>query len=126
MIATVGSPAAIEIRQPPHVAGPCRFVIFGILGEAEVDHLVTVPYGIGEMAFAPLPMLPAQLQWSVAFVLTDNFSPTSPQLMASTATPWLSAQGPAIGWPLTISLQGVLEEAPGLLVPTNVIVYELR
>ncbi|MCB9832713.1 MAG: hypothetical protein H6807_09580 [Planctomycetes bacterium] len=126
VIATVGSPAAIEIRQPPHVAGPCRFVIFGIFGEAEVDHLVTVPYGIGEMAFAPLPMLPAQLQWSVAFVLTDNFSPTSPQLMASTATPWLSAQGPAIGWPLTISLQGVLEEAPGLLVPTNVIVYELR
>lgn len=125
VIVPVGSPGSVAMLQPPHLATAARFAVYGFLGEADPDSVVGVPLGIGAMAFAPSPMVPPYFR-SIFFTFTDNYAPTTPQLFPSSPTPWSSGLGPAIPFPLVITLQGVVEEAPGLFRATNAVVYELR
>jgi hypothetical protein len=124
--ASLGSASTVSVLQPPHLTGAKNFVIFGLLGRATLETSVTVPLGIGDMAFAPLPLVPPAFQWSWFFTFTDNFFPTAPQFVPSTPTPWTSGPGPFINFPLTITLQGVLEEAPGVYAATNAVILEIR
>ncbi len=121
----VGSSSVVTMDTPPTGVASANFVIFGLLGEADVETAIQLPYGIGEMMFAPQPMVPAFLHW-LFFTYTDNFNPAAPQFTGSTPTAWSSGLGPAIPLPLTLTLQGVIEEAPGVYVPTNAVLFEVQ
>ncbi len=124
VVVPLGSSSTMSMLQPPNLPLPAKFVIFGFLGEANFDSVLNVPLGIGNMMFAPSPMVPPFFQ-SIFFTYTDNYNPASPQLVSSTPTPWSSGLGPSIPFPLTITFQGVMEEL-GNFRPTNAIIFEVK
>ena len=125
VLAPVGSAAVVTMAQPPQLSGPRSFAIFALLDRPRLSYVINVPLGIGDMAFAPCPMI--TLLFPYLFTFTNNFGPDPcGEFVPSTPTPWSSPPGPAIPFPLTISLQGVIEEAPGVYVPTNLVTYEVR
>ncbi len=117
----LGTSSTVSMLQPPNLASPAGFAIFGLFGEATEQSITTVPLGIGEMTFAPCPLFPFLPS---LFTLTNNLGSFCPQFVVSTPTPWVSIPFPAILFPLTLTFQGVVEEAPGVYVPTNMVVYK--
>ncbi len=125
VIAPFGSTATVEMAQPPNVAGPVNFAIFGLFDEPRLSFLTNVPLGIGNMMFAPCEMFP--WLYPYLFTYTNNFgSGQCPEFVTSTPTPWVSPPGPPIGFPLTMAFQGVIEESPGIYVKTNMVIYEVK
>ncbi len=121
----IGTASSVAMAQPPNLTAPASFVIFGFLGEADVESALPLPFNIGTMMFAPQPMVPAFLHW-LFFTYTDNFNPAAPQFTSSTMTPWNSGLGPAIPFPLTLTLQGVIEESPGNYRTTNAVILRVE
>ncbi len=117
----LGTSTTVSMLQPPNLASPAGFAIFGMVGEATEQSIITVPLGIGEMTFAPCPVFP---WFPVLFTLTNNLGSFCPQFVPSTPTPWVSFPFPVISFPLTLTFQGVVEESPGVYVPTNMVVYK--
>ncbi len=117
----LGTSSTVSMLQPPNLASPAGFAILGMVGEATEQSIITVPIGIGEMTFAPCPVFP---WFPILFTLTNNLGSFCPQFVASTPTPWASFPFPAIPFPLTLTFQGVVEESPGVYVPTNMVVYK--
>ena len=124
VVVPLGSSSTMSMLQPPNLPLPAKFVIFGFLGEANFDSVLNVPLGIGNMMFAPSPMVPPFFQ-SIFFTYTDNYNPASPQLVSSNPTPWASGFGPTIPFPITLTFQGVIEEL-GSFRPTNAIIFEVK
>ena len=122
----IGSSGIVDVLQPPHLQNPVHFTVFGFFGAANFDTVVNVPFGIGDMMFTLCPMAPAFQPQLFSFATSTTIPLGCGPLFWATPTPWTSPPGPAIFFPLTITLQGVIEEAPGVLVPTNAIVYELK
>ncbi len=123
---SIGTASSLEMGQPPYLAAPLPFSIFGILGEAGFDSVINVPLGIGDMMFAPCPMIP--FVSPSFFTLASTFGPLGlcAPLFSATPTPWTSGLGPAIPFPLLITIQGVIEESPGVYVPTNALIFEVK
>ncbi len=124
VVVPLGSSSTMSMLQPSNLPLPAKFVIFGFLGEANFDSVVSVPLGIGNMMFAPSPLVPPFFQ-SIFFIYTDNYNTASPQLVSSNPTPWTSGFGPTIPFPITLTFQGVIEEL-GTFRPTNAIIFEVK
>ncbi len=122
----IGGSASIEMAQPVHLAAPRQLSVFGILGEANFDSVINVPLGIGDMMFAPAPMLP--FLHPSFFTMASSVGPLGfyAPIFPATPTPWLSGLGASLPFPLLITLQGVLEESPGVFVPTNALIFEVK
>ena len=122
----IGSSSSLEMAQPPYLSSPAQFAIYGILGEANFSSVTNVPLGIGNMMFAPAPMIP-YLHPSF-FMLASTFGPIGPwqPLFSATPTPWSSGPGPAIPFPFLMTIQGIIEEGPGVYVPTNALIFEVK
>jgi parallel beta helix pectate lyase-like protein len=101
-----------------------QFAVFGVLGVPDAGAATTVP-GVGLMAFAPCPLVPF---WSdFFFTLTNNVSPLPcGQLLPSSPAPWVSPVIPALGQPVSFTVQGVVQTSPGTFGVTNGIVVEVR
>ncbi len=119
----LGTSSNLSMIQPPNVSNPAGFAIFGLIGEATEQTITNVPLGIGDMTFPPCPVLPTH---PALFTLTNNLGTFCPQLVSSTPTSWTSAPFPPIFFPLTLTFQGVIEESPGVYVPTNMVIYETK
>ena len=98
------------------------FTIFAIIGEANKDTEVSVPLGIGDMAFPPQPMFPF-IPELISYAGIPGVSPAAIQVPAF-PTPWLSSPGSNPNFPITITFQGVVEVSAGVFVPTNAVIYE--
>ncbi len=122
----IGSSVSLEMAQPAHLSGPLNFSIFGILGEANFDSVISVPLGIGDMMFAPAPMIPFLHPSFFTMASTVGQLGLYAPLFVATPTPWVSGPGPSIPIPLLLTLQGVIEESPGVFVPTNALVFEVK
>ncbi len=122
----IGSSNSLEMAQPSYLSGAAQFAVYGILGEANFNSVTTVPLGIGDMMFAPAPMIP-YLHPSF-FMLVSTFGPVGPwqPLFWATPTPWASGPGPAIPFPFLMTVQGIIEEGPGIYVPTNALIFEVK
>ncbi len=122
----IGTSSTLEMDQPPHLIGPLQFSIFGIIGEANFDSVINVPLGIGDMMFAPAPMIP--FLHPSFFTLASSVGQLGfyAPLFSATPTPWNSGFGPAIPFPLKITIQGIIEEAPGVFAPTNALIFEVK
>ncbi len=119
----LGTSSSMSMTQPPSLPNPVGFAIFGLIGEATPASITTVPLGIGKMTFAPCPLLPTH---PALFTLTNNLGAFCPQLVPSTPTSWTSSPFPPIFFPLQLTFQGVIEESPGVYVPTNMVIYETK
>ncbi len=122
----IGASSSLEMAQPPYLTAPVQYAIYGILGEANFDSVINVPLGIGDMMFAPAPMIP----WPHPsfFMLASTFGPIGfwQPLFTAMPTPWSSGPGPAIPFPFLMTIQGILEEGPGVYVPTNALIFEVK
>ncbi len=78
------------------------------------------------MMFAPAPMIP--FLHPSFFTLASSVGTLGfyAPLFSATQTPWISAPIPAIPFPLLVSLQGIVEETPGVFVATNALIYEVK
>ncbi len=119
----LGTSSNLSMTQPPNLASPAGFAIFGLIGEASAANITNVPLGIGKMTFAPCSLVPTH---PALFTLTNNLGTFCPQLLVSTPTSWTSPAFPPIFFPLTLTFQGVIEESPGVYVPTNMVIYETK
>ena len=122
----IGTSSSLEMDQPPTAAGPVHFSVFGILGEANFDSVVTVPLGIGDMMFAPAPMIPFLHPSFFTLASTVGTLGLYAPIFNATPTPWNSGPGPAIPFPMLMTLQGIIEESPGVYVPTNALIFEVK
>lgn len=118
-----GSSSSVSMIQPPNLPNSAGFAIFGLLAEANELSLTNVPLGIGPMTFPPCPMFPSH---PLLLTLTNNLGTICPPLVASTPTPWTSAPFPPIFFPLALTFQGIIEEAPGVYVPTNMVIFKVE
>ncbi len=123
---SIGASVSLEMEQPPHLSTPLNFSIFGFLGEANFDSVVNVPLGIGDMMFTPAPMFPFLHPNFFTMASTVGQLGFYAPLFSATPTPWISGPGPAIPIPLLLTLQGVIEESPGVFVPTNALIFEVK
>ncbi len=120
---SLGTASNVSMVQPPNLPNPAGFAIFGLIGEANEQTITNVPLGIGDMTFTPCPLLSTH---PALFTLTNNIGSFCPQLVVSTPTSWTSSPFPPIFFPLTLTFQGVIEESPGVYVPTNMVIYETK
>lgn len=118
----VGQPFHLSMLKPSMSPGLARFAIYGLLRTARYDDVVPLPAGIGSMAFPPCILLPSQQP--ALFTLANNF-PLGPcgSLIPSNPAPWWS---PAISIPDPFTIQGLIEETPGVVRTTNAIIVEAR
>ncbi|MCB9832543.1 MAG: right-handed parallel beta-helix repeat-containing protein [Planctomycetes bacterium] len=122
----VGTAATLEMSQPPSSLNPVDFSIFGVVGEANLDTVCTVPLGIGEMGFAPAPAAP--LLQPILFTYASSvgtINGVSP-FLATSPTPWAAGPGPVIPIPLILTFQGVIAEGLNVFTPTNLIVFKVE
>lgn len=112
----------IDVLQPPTNPQPASFIIFGFLGVPDPGMTQELPLGFGTVAI-PVELITPGVPG--VFTLTSSFGPIPTQLTASTPTPWATGgMGPPI--PMKISLQGLIEESPGVPVVTNGIIMDYR
>ncbi|MFT7617320.1 MAG: hypothetical protein ACI97A_000956 [Planctomycetota bacterium] len=120
----MGAPMTVSVAKAPNAVSISNFVIFGMNGVASAASRFELAGGIGTMLVTPCDAAPG-MQPSL-FVLADSFGTTlCPSLIPATPTPW-SALLPPIYFPLTWTLQGLIEVAPGVIEITNAVVISNR
>jgi hypothetical protein len=118
----IGQTISLSMAQPPGTVVPANFALFGVLGIPGPSASYGLPLGIGAMVFVPCPIDPFN---AALFMLADNFpiggcTPALP----STNAPWLVSVPGGVGFPIDVTLQGVIEDttaATGLAVTNGVI-----
>ncbi len=115
-----GSALNVSLAQPPGNPAPAPFAIFAVLAEPDYFDSVVLPYGIGAMSFAPCPLVPT-LQPFVFTLASTQSGSTCPSLLQAFPAPW--ASGPLFLPPFSfdLTLQAVIEVAPGVLGTTNAV-----
>ena len=115
----IGQPFTIGVAQPPTNPFPADFALGAFLGLAGPAEETTLPFGFGTSCLPATPGYPGY------FILTNNFTPGSPQLTASTFTPW-TASHPGLPFPLTLTVQGVIRGTPSVIQLTNAVALRIR
>ena len=119
-----GSVLNVLLAQPPGNPTPAPFAVFAVLAEPDYFDAVTLPFGIGAMSFVPCPLIPT-LQ---PFVFTLASTPTGsscPAVLQAFPAPW--ASGPLFLPPFSfdLTLQAIVQVAPGTLGATNAILLRI-
>ncbi len=116
----VGEFNSISLLQPSLAQNPVDFAIFGYLAEPTAADIVTLPLGIGDMAFTPHVLIP----WAYpqVFTFTHSAGAIAGAAVGSTPTPWTSSAQAGAPFPLTVSFQAVVEESPGQLRASNCVI----
>jgi hypothetical protein len=122
----VAQPISFAVAQPPAAATPSNFVICGLFGVASFADWAVLPSGIGTMLFVPWPLAPLD---PALFVLADNFGLAgATPILASTPSPWSVTVPGGVGFPVDVTLQGVIEDAtaPSTYSVTNGVILSVR
>ena len=112
----VGSTVTFGMAQPPLNPQPAGNAVFLWLGIPTAVNVTALPLGIGAMAFTPCPLDPNLP--GTTLVDTFGVSPCVPLLPAA-PTPWLSAPAVLPIFPINVTLQAVVEAAPGQFRVSN-------
>ena len=115
-----GASFSLSVMQPPANPLPAAFALFGAQAAPVFEDALSLPAGIGTFAFVPCPLLPSAQPF--LFVLTNNFGAGAcGELVPSAPTPWSLSVPNGIPFPITITLQGLVESSPGGLAVTNAV-----
>ncbi len=121
----VGDPVVFDMAQPAANGTPAAFAIFGQFGSPGETDTVNLPGGIGDFAIVPVPMAP----WAqpTLFTLASSLGPVAGgEILPATPSPWTHNVAGGINFPVTFTLQGVVENSPGVLKSTNGIIVRVR
>lgn len=119
-----GAPFTIELAQAPGYPSPGHhmiFVQFGVPGPASSFPL---PFGVGAMCFTPCFLSPGP----AGFTLTNTVAPLAacgPVFAGAGFTPWSTPHLNAPPGPLSVTIQGVIEQAPLSFAVTNALVVDI-
>ena len=117
-----GPSLTLAIDQPATNPIPAPFVIWGMIGAPSRSGEYPTP--IGDLCFTPYHVAPSVPTLFVlansAFADTAALAPASPGAWALTIPATVGASG------LTLTLQGIVEEQPGIWTTTNGIVVEFQ
>jgi hypothetical protein len=117
----------VEWNAPDFLALPPDFAIFAAVVEPTLESVVTLPSGLGDMAFLPCPLLPSQE--GTLFTLTTTVSglSCSAVLPAMPGSPsWSSPSIPGLGIPLDVAFQAVMIDSAGNPSISNLVIARVR
>ncbi len=116
---SVGQPFTLLMDAPPSNGVGAAFAVAGFLGVPTVLQQTPLPGDIGTLCVPPLGVDPN------TFMLTNNISPLTPQLVPSAPAPWLLSVPSGASIPLDITFQGVIDLGAGVLRTTNALILEV-
>lgn len=116
-----GAGFTIALATPPTFAGNAHFALFGLMGAPSAA--IGFDTAIGTLLFPPIWFAPALPGF---FTLADNLIPDPGALLPSTATPWSLAIPQGLAFPLTVTLQGVIQDGPKPLSVTNGVILRVQ
>ena len=115
----VNTPYLFSVVQPSVSGSPAPFVIAGYLAVPTTALEFVLPAGLGSLCLPPVGLDPG------SFLLTDNLTPSTPQLVPSTPTPWTVTNTVGLPLPFAITFQGLMLVQPGDLRVTNAIILDI-
>lgn len=104
------------VLSPPSNPMPANFVIAGYVGIPCTQDTTPLPGSLGTLCFLPSVLGSTN---PGAFMLADSLG-LGIGFLPATPTPWGFGVG-GVGFPLQVTLQGLIEETPGVLRTTNAI-----
>ena len=113
-----GMPVVFGVAQPTTLASQASFVIWAQHGDRS-PNLFTTPFG-------NLCLIPSEFASSQAITLASSFG--GPALLNASPTPWSSIPLWTPSFPLTLTIQGLVEVDDGAsntITPTNTIVLDV-
>ena len=104
---------------------PANYALFGFLGVPTTQTAVTLPFGIGDMCFAPCPFAPSL---PGLFTVANSFGadPCGALVPTMGPAPFVVGVTGGIPVPYQFSLQGVAEETPGILAVFNLVICNVQ
>lgn len=117
-----GTNVHFALRQPATNPYPAQHAVWLWLGVPAATDATALPFNIGTMCFVPCEMNPA----APVFDLTNTFGTTAcPPYVVATPTPWswTTASPP---FPIAVTLQGIVERAPGQITLTNAVILDIQ
>jgi hypothetical protein len=117
----LGSSFTIAVAQPPANATPANFILWGWFGVPDPSFYYTIP-GVGQMCFTPCEANPGL---GLGFTIASSYGPTGcGALVLAPAAPF-ALFVPSLPFPLLdLTMQAVEESSPGVLRPTNALVFD--
>ncbi len=103
----VGAPLSIALAQPPSNPNAAPFVMYGTLEIPQMG--TTYPTVMGPIAIPPFHLYPSM---PGLFVLANTYWSDPASLFPATLAPWTLNLPAGIGRPITLTLQGLIEDSP--------------
>jgi hypothetical protein len=119
VLAATNSLLSIDLATSPVSLASANFIIVGLIGIPSLSDTFATPFGT--FCFPPAPISPAPNR----FVLADSFSLGLGALVPATASPWNLTLPQGLSTPLTLTLQGIVENGLGAYEITNAVVVTL-
>jgi Right handed beta helix region len=117
----------VEWNAPDFLALPPDFAIFAAVVEPTLESVVTLPLGLGDMAFLPCPLLPSQEGTLFTLATTVSGLSCSAVLPAMPGSPnWSSPSIPGLGIPLDVAFQAVMIDSAGNSSISNLVIARVR
>jgi Right handed beta helix region len=117
----------VEWNAPDFLALPPDFAIFAAVVEPTLESVVTLPSGLGDMAFVPCPLLPSQegLLFTLATTVSGlSCSAVLPAMPGGSS--WSSPAIPGLGIPLDVAFQAVMIDSAGNSSISNLVIARVR
>jgi hypothetical protein len=118
-VVPVGGAFNVDLSLSPVTNTPANFIIVGMIGLPDLQSTYPTPFGT--FCFPPAPLAPAPN----LFVLADSYNLGLGALVPATATPWTLSQPSGIGVPVTLAIQGIMDNGFGSFELTNAVVLEV-
>ncbi|MCB9832937.1 MAG: FG-GAP repeat protein [Planctomycetes bacterium] len=115
----LGQPFLLGLDQPSGSPLPANFVLWAAFGIPAATAGEELPYGLGRLVLPCVALHPGLQPW--LFTLVDGFGLGLPALVPAGPTPFVVAN-PGIGYPLTVTMQALVEHLPGQFGLSNALV----
>ena len=116
----LGAPINLALALPPLAATGTPFVLYGLAGTPGPTDAYALPFG--DLCFPPAH---ARIGVPWFFVLGNGFFADPTAILPVTPTPWSWTLAPGPQAPVTVTLQGVMDDGTGALATTNALVLTI-
>ena len=118
----VGQAINISMAQPSTNSFPSNFIIVGMTAVPDSSDAYALPGASGVLCINTLYTNPG---FAGLFVLANSFGPDAFAVFPATPTPWSAPTVPGLPFPFQFTLQGVMEETPGVIRTSNAVLTNI-
>ncbi|MCB9833116.1 MAG: hypothetical protein H6807_11645 [Planctomycetes bacterium] len=119
----LGSAPLWSLDSLPGSAGVNHFVLWGRIGIASFEEAIPVVFAGAELCFAPPPVDPFN---PAKFTFADSFGSAPFALVPQAGPAPFAVQAPPIGYPIAVTVQGLILDDQQQFLATNAIAVEIR